>query len=144
MMILAKMRVTARDVDDDKVLLESMVYVSDMGREKLPAAAIRKLCRNHAELNTSAVRCEAVIVASAEFPAKASAAHRSLLAFVQENAPTLVPEDLDESVHEALSARASEINNQGLDAQLGCLFEMSDLDSVLTELCDCLNAREED
>lgn len=143
MMILAKMRVTARDVDDDKVLLESMVYVSDMGREKLPAVAIRKLCRNHAELNTSAVRCEAVIVASAEFPAKASAVP-TLLAFVQENAPALVPEDLDESVHEALSARASEINNQGLDAQLGCLLEMSDLDSVLTELCDCLNAREED
>jgi hypothetical protein len=142
MMILAKVRVTARDVDDDKVLLESMVYVSDMGREKLPAAAIRKLCRNHAELNTSAVRCEAVIVASAEFPAKASAVP-TLLVFVQENA-ALAPEDLDESVHEALSARASEINNQGLDAQLGCLFEMSDLDSVLTELCDCLNAREED
>jgi hypothetical protein len=124
-MILAKVRVTARDVDDDKVLKETTVYVAPADRRSVPPIqAIEIARRQNPELDSSAIRFATAVLASVKIPRKRrlNAVERvKLAAFLGDSVPTAHSGWLDETVHDLAAAEASRANNGGLESQLDYL-----------------------
>jgi hypothetical protein len=143
-MYLAKMQVTAYDLDADVPgadrLHQSIVWVLATDKEELAPTAIQLVCRRQPELDDSSVRFEArrlawVRVAGAKDK-------KALTEFLQQNAWQEYEGQLDEGVEAAMAAKAAKINREGLLSQLALLMEQTGTLPVLIDLQNYLNAQE--
>ena len=142
-MILAKVRVTARDVDDDKVLKEIVVYTACVDRRKVsPIVAIVLARQQYPELDSSAVRFETATLASVNIPRKdrLTAAQRAALVTFLGDSTQRAKSSLwlDEPVHAVASEEASRANNHGRESQLDFLCAQLGTEGLLQLLQETL------
>lgn len=145
-MILAKVRVTARNEEDDAALREFTTYVVADTGEQVSPMAIQQVCGREPELDSSAVRFEVATLAAADIlPGNRFAVDQraALVTFLERNS-SVPSEWLDDVVHELASAKASRVNNGGLPAQLDYLAEQLGTEGLLRELRALLHNEEED
>jgi len=134
-MILAKVRVTARDVDDDRLLKEFDVLCACRQPRHLSSEAIHLILQHCPELNSSAIRFVTEILASTDISLakKAAAQFKKLAAFLEENS-CVDPDELDSLVSDEADALANRINAAGLRAQLDFLCEQLSAEDLLRKL----------
>lgn len=82
-MIFALVQVRARDIDDESLMVEDMFYVHARRRTELAPASIRYLCDCVPELDSSATRFEAVVLALTRLSDTKAPGRRRLAAFLR-------------------------------------------------------------
>jgi hypothetical protein len=143
-MYLAKMRVTAYDLDADVPgadrLHQSIVWVVASDREELAPVATQLVCRCHPELDDSSVRFEVRRLAWVRVTSAKD--KKALTEFLQQNAWQEYEGQLDEGVEAAMAEKAAKVNHEGLLSQLALLMEQTGTLPVLIDLQNYLNAQE--